>query len=127
MTTAPPHVRAAAKGLRGWRRTAAALGRRFDYQRESLESHCFYCRGKSDLHHREKGRPLVTKQYQVNLVFRDSNLTRRNVSQQKYPDRVSRIARELAEFLDVPLVNYVGPTRTMDAGDSEMRRLLDEG
>lgn len=86
-----------------------------------------YCRGKNDVIQREKGRDKITLQYQVNLVFRDSRLTRRNVSQQKHPDRVERIARELAEFLDVPLVNYVGPTGTMDAGDAEIRRLLDAG
>ena len=28
--------------------------------------------------------------------------------------------------LDVPVFNYVGPARSMDAGDAEIRRLLDE-
>ena len=82
------------------------------------------CYGKSEVDYPERRPRRITLQYQVNLVFQNSDLTRRNVSQQKYPDRVKRVAKQLAKFLDVPLVNYVGPAGTMEAGDAEIRRLL---
>ncbi|MCS7468720.1 hypothetical protein NZK35_18865 [Stieleria sp. ICT_E10.1] len=84
------------------------------------------CYGKSDVYDHEKGSRPVTLNYQVNLVFRDTNLTRRNVSQQRYLVRIRQIAREIATFLDVPVVNYVGRAGTMDAGDAEIRRLLND-
>ncbi|MCM2372342.1 leucine-rich repeat domain-containing protein [Aporhodopirellula aestuarii] len=85
-----------------------------------------YCRGKNEVIRSDDGRDKITLQYQVNLVFRDSTLTRRNVSEQKYPDRVKQIGQQLADFLEVPVVDYVGPSGTMDEGDAEIRRLLNE-
>jgi hypothetical protein len=83
------------------------------------------CRGKSDVSHGDRAsHTRITLQYQVNLVFRDFPPTRRNVSEQKHRVRVERIGRQLADFLDVPLLNYVGSAGTLDATDAEARRLL---
>ena len=68
----------------------------------------------------------VTLQYQVNLVFRDSPLTRRNVCEQKDRFYVVQPGRQIADFLHVPVLNYVGPVGTMDAADAELRRLLNQ-
>lgn len=84
------------------------------------------CRGKCDIHHGDRAaHTTVTLQYQVNLVLRgNSTPIRRNISQQEHRDQVVQIGRRLAEFLSVPLLNYVGPPGTMKAADAEARRLL---
>lgn len=85
------------------------------------------CRGKSDVTHgdRAHGRP-VTLQYQVNFVFRDSPPSRRNICEQKDRFYVVQLGRQIADFLHVPVLNYVGPVGTMDAADAELCSLLNQ-
>lgn len=83
------------------------------------------CRGRSHVSHGDRASDTrITLLYQVNLVFRDCPPTRRNVSEQRHRVRVERIGRQLADFLNVPLLNYVGSAGTLDATDAEARRLL---
>lgn len=82
------------------------------------------CYGKSHVSHDDRRSRPKTLQYQVNPVFRDRPSTRRNVSEQGHRVRIKRIGRQIADFLAVPLLDYVGPAGTMDAADAEARRLL---
>jgi hypothetical protein len=85
------------------------------------------CRGKSDVTHGERAHETtVTLQYQVNFVFRDSPPSRRNICEQKDRFSVVQLGRQIADFLHVPLLNYVGPVGTMEAADTELRRLLNQ-
>lgn len=81
------------------------------------------CQGKSEVLIGDR-RDKITLMYQVNLVFRDWPPTRRNIGEHKDLYRVKHIGRQIADFLNVPLLNYVGPLGTVDAADAEARRLL---
>ena len=85
------------------------------------------CRGKSDVTHGDRASmTTVTLQYQVNFVFRDSPPSRRNICEQKDRFYVVQLGRQIADFLHVPVLNYVGPVGTMDAADDELRSLLNQ-
>lgn len=89
------------------------------------------CRGKADVTIGERGSDKIELNYQLNLVFDDSPPTRRNVCEHRDRRWVERAARQIADFLGKPVLNYIGYTPwtsgtpgTLERTDDEARRLL---
>lgn len=84
------------------------------------------CRGKSDIMNGERGSgSKIYLNYQLNLVFDDSDPTRRNLCENRDRQGVVLTARQLADFLGNPVLNYLGDTPgTLDKVNAEARRVI---
>ena len=80
------------------------------------------CRGKTWVMHGDRARDTKrVPQYQLNLVFYDPPPTRRNLSEQEDLRWAERAAKQIANFLNVPVLNYA---KSIDETDAEAARLL---
>jgi len=84
------------------------------------------CRGKADITLGERGsRGTINRYFQLNLVFDDSPPTRRNLCEQADLKKVEHAAKQIADFVGTPILNYVGSQLgTLEKTDAEARRLL---
>lgn len=89
------------------------------------------CHGKAHVSHGDRARDTRVKlQYQVNLVFRGSPPTRHNLSEHGDLPRARQMARQIAKFVDKPVLNYVaefgteGRVGAEAKADAEARELL---
>lgn len=84
------------------------------------------CQGKADVTYGDRSRDTkITPIYQLNLVFDDRPPTRRNVIEDKDRRKIVLAARQIADFLGKPILNYLGSKPgTLDKVDDDACRLL---